>query len=195
MTRAQVVGDAYAMLDALHADHEVNGPYVFVGQSFGGSVALLEALEHPDRTAGMVILDTDFPADFVPACRASGHSAADCQANYVEDEDAKSLEKEILATVRPLPNIPISIVSAMELPDCHVESDGAPVTAEIGGTDLKAPNCDALASAIADKQKADWGRLGPQVTATRIKADHDHLVADASSEIADIVLRIVASSR
>ena len=195
MTRAQVASDAYTMLDALHADHGVNGPYVFVGQSFGGSVALIEALEHPDRTAGMVILDTDFPADFVTNCRAAGHSAADCQATYKEDEDAKSLEKEILAVVHPLPNLPISVVSALDLPDCHLQPGATSVTAEIGGTDLTAPTCDALASAIADKMKADWGRLGPQVTSTRIQADHDHLVSDASTQIADLVLQIVTSAR
>ena len=96
VTRDQIVGDAYTMLDALRTDHGVEGPYVFVGWSFGGTVALAEALEHPETTAGLVILDTSFPSDFVAACTASGHPASECQADYVEDEEAKSIELDIV---------------------------------------------------------------------------------------------------
>jgi pimeloyl-ACP methyl ester carboxylesterase len=195
LTRAQIVEDAYSLLDSLHRDHGVNGPFVFVGQSFGGSVALAEALEHPETTAGMVILDTNFPSDFIPACIASGHAAADCQATYEDDKEAKSIEKDIIAKVHPLPDIPIAVVSALAQPDCHVEPGVATVTAEIAGTDVTAPDCDALGVVIADKNRTDWGQLGTQVTDTRIDADHDHLVAIASTEIAAIVLRIVTSAR
>ena len=80
-------------------------------------------------------------------------------------------------------------------PDCKPEPGATSVTAEIAGTDVTAPNCDALGIAIADKNKADWGQLGSQVTDTRIDADHDHLVRDAADEIAAIVLAIVQSAR
>lgn len=193
-TRAQLVHDADTLLDALRQDHAVHGPYVLVGWSFGGSVALAEALEHPDTTAGIVILDTDFPSNFMPACRASGRSAKDCRATYEEDEEAKSIEKDIVARVHPLPNIPIAVVSAMQLPDC-TEGGTTTLTADIAGTEVTAPNCKALAVAIADKQRADWGRLGPQVTTTRIDADHDHLVDDAPPEIVNLVLQMVTSAR
>lgn len=194
-TRSQLVGDAYALLARLRRDHSVQGPYVFVGWSFGGSVALAEALEHPDRTAGLVILDTNFPADFVPACIASGHSASDCRASYAEDEAAKSVEKDIAARVRPLPQIPVTVVSALRQPDCYLAPGTSGVTAEIAGTDVSAPTCDALGVAIADKNRADWGRLGPQVTDVRLEADHDGLVEEASDELAALVLKIVTSAR
>jgi hypothetical protein len=44
------------------------------------------------------------------------------------------------------------VVSALQLSDCPV------------------PPGEALGVAIADKQRDDWGRLGPQVTTTRIGA-------------------------
>jgi pimeloyl-ACP methyl ester carboxylesterase len=194
-TRAQIVGDASALLDALHRDHGVDGPYVLVGQSFGGSVALAEALEHPETTIGLVVLDTNFPSDFVPACRASGHTAEECQASFDEDAEAKSIEQDIVARLRPLPDIPVAVVSALDQPECHLQPGAANVTAEIAGTDVTAPDCEALGVAIADKNRADWSRLGSPLTDTRIDADHDGLVAAASTQIAEIVLRMVATAR
>src|SRR5262249_43574719 len=55
-TMAGYVGDAYAMLEGLRREAGVEGPYVFVGWSFGGNVALAETLAHPETTAGLVIL-------------------------------------------------------------------------------------------------------------------------------------------
>lgn len=193
-TRDQIVGDAYTLLGSLNTDHGVEGPYVFVGWSFGGSVALAEALEHPETTAGLVILDTNFPSDFIPACTASGRSASECQASYTEDEEAKSIEKDIVARVHPLPDIPIAVVSALAQPDCRLEPGATSVTADIAGTDVTAPDCEALGIAIADRNKADWGQLGSQVTDTRVDADHDNLPRDAAAAIAAIVLGIVASA-
>jgi hypothetical protein len=69
------------------------------------------------------------------------------------------------------------------------------VTAEIGGTDLTAADCDALAEAVADKQRAYWGQLGPQVTTKRVESDHDHLVDDAPPAIVDLVLTMVTAAR
>lgn len=194
VTRDQIVGDAYTMLDALRTDHGVEGPYVFVGWSFGGTVALAEALEHPETTAGLVILDTSFPSDFVAACTASGHPASECQAIYVDDEEAKSFELDIRSRVHPLPDIPIAVVTALADPDCRLEPGATSVTAEIGGTDVTAPDCAALGIAIADKNQADWGQLGSHVSDTRIDSDHEGLVADAAAEIASIVLDIVNST-
>ncbi|MGY2873099.1 pimeloyl-ACP methyl ester carboxylesterase [Marmoricola sp. URHA0025 HA25] len=194
-TRAQLVSDAYTLLDTLHRDHGVQGPYVFVGWSFGGSVALAEALEHPARTAGMVILDSNFPADFVPACIAQGHPAAECRATYDEDEEAKSIEKDIVAKVHPLPDIPIAVVTALQQPDCRLAEGEDHVSADIAGTDVIAPNCEALGIAIADRDRADWEQLGPQVTHTRIDADHEGLVSQALEQLTALVLDIVDAAR
>ena len=62
---AGVVADVDSMLTALEQEAGVQGPYLFAGWSFGGTVALAEALAHPDNTVGLVILDTDFVTEFM----------------------------------------------------------------------------------------------------------------------------------
>ena len=152
-------------------------------------MALAEALEHPETTAGLVILDTNFPSDFIPACTASGHSVEECRASYAGDEEAKSIEKDIVAGVHPAPRHPDRCRERGSVqPDCKPEPGATSVTAEIVGTDVTAPSA-MCRIAIVDKNKADWGHLGSQVTDTRIDVDHDHLVRDAD-EIVAIVLVI-----
>ena len=195
LTRARLVKDAFTLLDSLGRDHGVQGPFVFVGWSLGGSVALAEALAHPELTAGLVILDSSFPSDYVPACIASGHPPKQCQATYEEDEEAKAMEKDLFAKVHPLPGIPIAVVSALEQSDCFLETGAKAVTVEIGGTDVTAPNCEALGVAIADLNRDQWGQLGPQVTDHRLDANHNGLPEQASAEISAIVLRMVTAAR
>src|SRR5262245_16069708 len=67
-TMDEIISDAFALLDNLAANSGVEPPYVFVGWSFGGYVALGEALKRSDQTAAVAILDTDFPRDFLKAC-------------------------------------------------------------------------------------------------------------------------------
>jgi pimeloyl-ACP methyl ester carboxylesterase len=141
LTRELIVQDAYTLLGILNDQHGISGPYLFVGWSFGGSVALAEALEHPETTIGMVILDTGFPADFMKVCPTSGRSVEECQAEYDGDEEAKSIEKDIVDHLQPLPNIPVTEVSAMLLPDCSVPPGATTVSADASGTILTAPTC------------------------------------------------------
>ena len=193
-TRQQLVDDAYALLDNLHRDHGVSGPYLVVGSSFGGSVALAEALEHPDQIVGLVILDTGFPSDFLKVCPQSGRSVAECQATYTEDEEAKSIEKDIVARLHPLPDLPVSIVTAMQLPECSLVPGATSVTSDEAGVILTAPDCATLAGLIADKQLADWRQVGPQVTQTRVEADHNGMVSEVMPQIVEIVLKVLATA-
>jgi pimeloyl-ACP methyl ester carboxylesterase len=55
-TPERVVGDLDELMEAL-GDH---GPYVLVGQSAGGMVASAYAVAHPDKVAGIVMVDADF---------------------------------------------------------------------------------------------------------------------------------------
>jgi pimeloyl-ACP methyl ester carboxylesterase len=193
-TMAAVVGDAYALLGALKQAAGVPDPYIFVGWSFGGGVALAEALAHPDQTKGLVILDTDFIVDFMKICVASGRSRADCQKEYDGDIEAKSLEKELVPTIHPLPDIPLRIVSAMQFPDCD-PSDPSTLKASIGGHDVKAKDCADLAKQIADLQQKGWRTVNPKLEQTRVDAGHDGLIDQAGDQIAAIILDLVAQAR
>jgi pimeloyl-ACP methyl ester carboxylesterase len=193
-TMAAVVGDAYALLGALKQAADVPDPYIFVGWSFGGGVALAEALAHPDQTKGLVILDTDFIVDFMKICVASGRSRADCQKEYDGDIEAKSLEKELVPTIHPLPDIPLRIVSAMQFPDCD-PSDPSTLKASIGGHDVKAKDCADLAKQIADLQQKGWRTVNPKLEQTRVDAGHDGLIDQAGDQIAAIILDLVAQAR
>lgn len=195
MTRDQILDDAFTLLDTLRDEHGVDGPYIWVGWSFGGSVALMEALAAPDDSAGLVILDTDFPTDFLATCAASGRTDADCEAEYDGDREAKSIEADLVANLAPLPDIPLELVTALRLPDCHAEAGATSVSADIAGVIVTAPDCEALGVAIADKADADWGQLGQPVSQTRVEADHNGLVQISGDQIADIILGIVHAAR
>ncbi|HEX5015170.1 MAG TPA: alpha/beta hydrolase [Candidatus Limnocylindrales bacterium] len=188
-TMDSVTSDAVEVLELAKTKAGVEGPYIWVGWSLGGSVALAEALSRPDQTVGVAILDTDFPADFVRACLADGRSQDDCQAEFDDDIDAKFMETEIAQAVKPL-DVPAVLVTAMTYPECF-DSPSATLSANIAGTTVVAPDCATLAAAIADKQAADWPAAFPQIKQTRIQADHDGLVRSAGDQIADLILAIL----
>jgi pimeloyl-ACP methyl ester carboxylesterase len=194
LTRDVIVSDAYTLLGILDEQYGVTGPYLFVGWSFGGTVALAEALERPETTAGMVILDTGFPADFMKVCPTAGRSVEECQAEYDGDEEAKSIEKDIVGRLEPLLNIPVTEVSAMLLPECSLGPGETSVSADASGTILTAPDCEALATLFADKNLSDWRQLGPQVKEARLQADHDGLINEAGPKIIEIIREVLAEA-
>jgi pimeloyl-ACP methyl ester carboxylesterase len=55
-TPEMVVGDLDGLMEAIGDD----GPYVLIGQSAGGMVASAYAVAHPDKVAGMVMVDASF---------------------------------------------------------------------------------------------------------------------------------------
>jgi len=60
-TPDDIVADVDGVLDAMGE----NGPFVLLGASFGGLLAGVYAVAHPDRTAGMLLLDSSIPDDFI----------------------------------------------------------------------------------------------------------------------------------
>jgi len=191
LSRKVIVDDAFTLLDRLHQQYGVSGPYLLVGWSFGGSVILAEALEHPELTAGLIALDTNFPVDYMKVCTASGRPKPACQELYDEDKEAKSIEKDIADRGHPLPNIPITEVSAMQLDDCSTAPGEKSVSYEVAGVILTAPDCEALATKIAEKNFRDWRQLGPQVKELRVQATHDGLIDQAGPEIITIIKGIL----
>jgi thioesterase domain-containing protein len=192
LTFAGILSDADGVLAAMKAQAGINGPYVFVGWSFGGEVALGEVTEDLTRTAGFVILDTDLPRDFRVACAAAGRTPADCQAEFDGDREAKQLELAIVAGIKPIPRIPVALVSAMQPgPDCAPAPGASEVTYSMGGTPISAPDCVTLLQRIADEDLADWRAVAPQIVQTRVDADHDGLIQIAGPQIVDLIVAML----
>lgn len=82
-----VVGDVDGVLAALGE----KGPFVLLGASFGGLVAGAYAVAHPDRTAGVLLLDASIPDDYLIDKR-HGFEGVCLRANRHADA-RESLEK------------------------------------------------------------------------------------------------------
>jgi len=193
-TMAGTVDDAYAMLAALESQAGIKGPYVFVGWSFGGTVALAEALAKPKDTVGLVILDTGANTDFMATCLGSGRTQADCQKDYDADIEAKALGDELVPKMHPLPDIPLRLVSAMRQPSCS-PADPATLRADLNGRIVVAKDCSDLARIYAKDELDGWSMVNPKLEQTLVDADHDGLIEQAGDEVSPIILDLVRKAR
>ena len=92
-------------LRALMAAAGVECPCIWEGWSFGGAFALASALDDPEGTAGLVILDTDFPVvDGTQRCVDLGIPADQC-APDPGDALALTWGQQVAERVAPLPPI------------------------------------------------------------------------------------------
>ena len=185
---------ALAALIAEFASRVIGGRCDVMGWSFGGAVALADALAHPDQTKGLVILDTDFIVDFVKTCLAAGRAKADCQKEYDDDIDAKSLETELVKTIHPLPGVPLRIVSALQFPECDPANPDS-LHVSISGRDVTAKDCATLARKIAALQQQGWSAVNPKLKQTLVDANHDGLIDQAGDQIKAIILDVVEAAR
>ena len=192
---AEVLGDASQLLAALHEQAAVDGPFIVVGWSLGGSIALGEVMADPSRVAGLVILDTDFPVDFLTVCQGDGRSKADCQAEYDGDLEAKAIEADIAHTVKPIPTIPVRVVTAMRAPDCVDPAAGDTLAWSIAGVRLTARDCASIVAKVADKMAVDWRALSPDFEQIRVQTSHDELPGFAHARIASVIGELVAATR
>jgi len=191
-TMPTYTADVDTLLATLHREAGIEGPYVFVGWSFGGHLALANALTHPDDTAGLVILDTDFDTDFLAECRDSGRTDADCHGEY-DGDPAYAIAAEVRAMLRPLPAVPLRLVTSLHLPDCDPARPDS-LRAGIMGRTVEAQDCATLATKIADLQLKGWRTINPAVEQTRVETDHD-VVAGATDQVVGIILDVVELAR
>jgi pimeloyl-ACP methyl ester carboxylesterase len=116
-TGADSVADLHALLDAAG----VPGPYLLVGFSFGGLLAIMYAATYPDQVMGLVSLDGSLPTDdqvdaLIPAAERT-QAMAEQEANQERVEFYRSVDqaKKLVAKV---PDVPVTYLAArpVELP-------------------------------------------------------------------------------
>ncbi|HUR73010.1 MAG TPA: alpha/beta hydrolase, partial [Sporichthya sp.] len=175
-TMADVVSDLDLLLDAAG----IKGRLLLVGTSFGGEVAFNWALHHAGRTAGLVILDTDWPTTdesktvypLLPAKQRAEEKAGnkwDAPDN-VEHFDYENAAAEDEAAFRTLPGIPIRIVSAQRSYDC----------------DQTQASCRQLQARTVELQK-QWLQLSPTARQRVVDSTHD-VVFDATDVVVEEIL-------
>jgi pimeloyl-ACP methyl ester carboxylesterase len=122
-TPQDIVADVDGVLDALGED----GPFVLLGASFGGLVAGAYAVAHPERIAGILLLDSSIPDDYRIDER-HGFSGMCLKANRhadawqtLEKIDNCRLAKWAYDRRDQEPDVPLIFLAAKDSPD---RSDG-----------------------------------------------------------------------
>ncbi len=194
LTYEMVIGDAFTLLDWLREEHDVKPPM----SSSAGRSAELSPWPRPSRgprTPRASSSSTPIPlstVDFMTQCTKSGRAEVDCQAEYDDDLEAKRIEDGIRTQMRPLPDLPAAIVSALVFPDCHLEPGESTVSYSINGSDVTAPDCQELASRVADIHAEGWAEILPRMTQTRVSASHDGLTTQASGTLIQVIQEVIA---
>ncbi len=165
--RRRLMVDVANDLEAVLSAADIDGPLLLVGASFGGVAALHFALTHPNRTAGLVILDTDWPTTdfsltsdkFLPAALLAEIRAQDRwdAADNIERIDYQATTAEVAAAFHPLPDIPIIVLTALRSIDCFERS---------------AAEC-ASVRAENTRLQGQWRKLGPRVVQRTVDSTHD----------------------
>jgi pimeloyl-ACP methyl ester carboxylesterase len=116
-TGADSVRDLHALLDAAG----VAGPYLLVGFSFGGLLAIMYAGTYPDQVMGLVSLDGSLPTDD----QVDQLIPKDERAQVMAEQDANQERVEFYRTVdqakalvTKVPDVPVTYMAArpVELP-------------------------------------------------------------------------------
>ncbi len=169
-------------LHSLLAGAGITGPVVMVGHSYGGLVAQLYAAQHPDNTAGLVLVDSLQKDNLVRSDEILGEQAMALfmqgMQNNPEGVDlAASFDQA--AMINDLGDLPLTVITAGR------------------------PDLPPFINAAVSEQLADsW--LQSQQDLVRLSSAGSHIVAEESGHciqceqpklVADAVLREVSRAR
>ena len=185
-TITQIGDDLLKLLDVAG----VNGPYVFVGGSFGGNVVSILSARHPGAVLGTVFVDSEpdsadpaldplrsnLPAAVWQACCTHfGPPALDDPAN-TEHIDYAASRSDALDAVGKQPKVPTIVLSATRYNDCQTDWP-----------------CAAIAAAEAKLQRL-WIAGNP--LGQQILVDSGHVMQrDAPQAIVDAARQVVTAVR
>lgn len=81
----------------------------------------------------------------------------------------------------------------MQYTDC-VDVASATLSTNVEGRTLDTADCGGLATAVADKQIAEWKTALPRITQTGLEADHERMLRSDGGQIAQLSLRVAAAA-
>jgi pimeloyl-ACP methyl ester carboxylesterase len=116
-----LVGDLDKLLDAA----EIPDPYVLVGASGGGYIITGYAVEHPDRVAGMVLVETPAPWLVVDPPQEIVKYTDPHRPGNTEHRDFLQVEKDAWEARRRIGDIPLRVITA-DYPDTYIKEQPYP---------------------------------------------------------------------
>jgi pimeloyl-ACP methyl ester carboxylesterase len=173
-------------LEGLLAGLEITGPVHLVGNSFGGTIAFGYANRHPERVAGLTVIESEPPTVTWAAKlgRILGRTAAELDRNEADalawisthrGAHTARLAKSAARLVRTT-TITQDIPASRVLSEDRIRELRFPVTAIYGGDSDLAAQADWLASLLPDSR-------------TVIVPGHEHsILVEVPAQILDIVL-------
>ncbi len=176
LTGKDAVTDLRRLLAAAH----IRGPFILLGASFGGLIAVMYAATYPDDVNGMVLLDASLPDDVSTIDERFLPSEARMQPNdwkrNVEQFDQLTTYRQAHAMRRRKVNIPVTYIATTRIdldPSWPVEK---------------------MAIAIRAEQRAFVERFSPG--RLLVMSDVPHFMEQAIPEIvADEVRRLIGHSK
>lgn len=109
-TGERIVGELEALLQAV----EEPGPYVLAGHSFGGLTMLMFAEAHPERVAGVVLIDSSHPRQDEAFAQVPALVAAQKVDHANKEKIAARAEAGLIGAADALPLAPKSLPLALK---------------------------------------------------------------------------------
>jgi hypothetical protein len=174
-TGNDAVRDLHRLLSAAH----VRGPYVLLGASFGGLIAVMYAATYPEDITGMVLLDASLPDDVIKIDERFLPPDARMQPgdwkHNIEQIDSLTTYRQAHAMQRRKTNIPLTYIGTTRL-----------------DLDLSWP-VEQMTAAIRAEQRAFVHRFSPG--RLLILRDVPHFMERAIPQtVADEVKRVIAAA-
>lgn len=172
-TFATQADDVHALLVAI----DEPGPYVILGHSFGGSIAVTFASKHPDEVTGLILLDASPTTWPTTVCTVPSYAPA-CDLMHDPGANAERLDVfrafDEVAGITTLGDLPMTVMTG-----AHRDSAG-----------LTPEELARLDSLWADGQR-HWSSLSSASSIVTVERTGHHIEVDQPQYVVDEVLKLV----
>jgi pimeloyl-ACP methyl ester carboxylesterase len=180
--------DALALLRELDAE-----PAVLIGRSYGGTVALDLALEHPESVVGIALLEAG-PMGLVPEYDAWFGALRDAAEDVPPDGVGEVVMREVFGAWEELPGVWRDMFTRNG-PALRAELRGGEATANERFEELTVPTLVVTADASPDAIRHCSEALGRALPGARsVAVGGDHAIDPAGPQVLQFVAELVDSA-